>query len=207
MIEKADKESPIDDTSFFSLFGKDGTLTLTNRTISPVACALLEQVIDDALSNTLAALPGERAIEILNRDEVITQQVPYVVITLGETGTLQLPAYQLKLLSFQEIVERLLPDLEVFEMFLFDKQNPYRHAYRYNLVVWQRMDATMMLQYRAWLPHYIHQSEHHAAKIAALLIYCRLANKAGFLTDDQVDEIVAAVNKPLPRRGTRAQRR
>lgn len=193
--------------SFLSLFGEDGTLTLRNITMPAEVCTILEQVVDDAISHKLAALPGKQAVEILNRADVFAQHVPYVQITSEGIGTFNLPACQLRLISFNDIVERLLPDIETFELFLFDKDLPSRHAYRRNLVAWRNMDAALILNYRTWLPQHVDQNQHED-KLAALLIYCRLASKAGFLTEDQVDDIVAAVDKPLPRRRsvTRAKR-
>lgn len=191
-------------TSLLTLF-QEGTLSLTNNmTISVEVCDLLDQVAEEAMSRNLVAIPGGQAIELLNRHEVIAQQVPYVSIIAEEKGTLSLPACQLKLVSFNEIVERLLPAIKTFELFLYNQQLPNRHAYRRNLVAWAYMNAALVTHYRNWLPQYIPESE-HATKLEAITLYCQLAAQDGHLSEDNLDAIINAIDKPLPRQSRRSR--
>jgi hypothetical protein len=197
-------QQKLDYTPFLALF-QNGTLTLTNMTISAEACTQLDQISEIAMNRDLAALSSGQAIELVNRDEIIAQQVPYIKITT-EAGTLSLPACHFRLVSFEEIVERLLPALKTFELFLFDKDLPRQHTYRRNLAVWRHLDADLVAQYRAWLPRYVAQSEHET-KTTVLLTYCQLACADGYLSADHLDAIAAAMDKPLPRQSTRAKRK
>lgn len=190
----------LDYAPFLALFGEDGTLTLTHQmTISAEACTILEYVFEDVLSHPLAALPGKQAIELLNRDAVTAQEAPFIQIQAEGAGILSMPTCQMHLVPLNDIVQRFLPDIETFELFVFDQDLPNRHAYRYNLPPWGNMKPATILDYRMWLPRYVPQDQHDA-KLAIVQLYCRLANKAGFLTEDEVTEIEVALDKPLPRK-------
>jgi hypothetical protein len=191
-------QQALDYTPFLALFGKDGTLTLTHQmTISAEACTILEHVFEEALSRPLAALPGKQAVELLNRDAVTAQEAPFIQIKAEGAGTLSMPIGQMHLVPLNDIVQRFLADIETFELFLFDQDLPNRHAYRYNLTAWSNMKAATILDYRMWLPRYVLQDQHDA-KLAIVQLYCHLANKAGFLTEDEVAEIEVALDKQLP---------
>jgi hypothetical protein len=184
-------------TSFMALFQQDTLVIRNGMNLAPEVLHMLEQVIDDAAINRLAALPGGHAIEIVNRDAVLEQHVPLVSLP-SENGTLMLPSCQLRLVPFDEVVERLKDALETFELFLFAEQVPRHRAYRRNLVAWREVDAALITKYRTWLPGYVSKDEHHD-KLQAVMLYCQLAAKDGHLPADTLDAIVGAIDKPLPR--------
>jgi hypothetical protein len=187
-----------DYTALLDLFQSD-LFTLTDGLeLAEGICQQLEEIIDDALVNTLAALPAGAAIEMLNRDDALAQRLPLVHLRRGN-GVVELYAVHLRLLSFQEVRERLANEAEAFKLFLMTREVLNWRNYLSTLWLWERVDPSIIINFRIWLKGYYAQAS-HPAKLQAIAMYCRLAHMDGFLSAQEVEAITDAMNKPLPRK-------
>lgn len=187
-----------DYTPLLTLFQESVLTLIDGLEIPSEAHPLLEEVLDAAIASPFAAISGGKAIEIVNRDAFLEQRTPFVHISVVGSGILTLQSCTLRLIAFDEVVERLQAPFEAFELFLFSEKIPYHHSYRRNLSAWQRVDASLIGKFRAWLPSYYPSDTDD--KLQAVKLYCRLAAKEGYLLEDELDVIIEAINKPLPRR-------
>ncbi len=190
-------------TAFLALLDEQQELVLTDgMTLSTEAAQQLEVIIEKALSDRLAALPGGNAIEIVNRDKAIRGQLPFISLHVGN-GTLSLVAVHLHLLSFRDVQARLDTEAEAFKLFLMDQNYQYWTGYLYNLSPWVNIEPKDILAFRTWL-RTPYPAETHPAKLHALATYLRLAQADGIIDEDDLDKCLAAIDKPQSTRKRRA---
>lgn len=195
------QEKP-DYTALLALLNEQQELTLTDGLeISEEAAQQLETVINGALSDRLAALPRGQAIEMVNREQAIRGQLPFVSLRV-EKGTLSLMATHLHLLSARDVQERLATEAEAFKLFLMDQNYQHWSSYLYNLSPWVNIEPKDILAFRTWLftPY---SAETHPAKLQTLATYLRLAHADGVINDADLDKCLEAIDKPLPARKRR----
>ena len=193
-------------TELLALLNEQQELALIDgMEISEEAAQQLEAVISDALSNRLAALPDGQAIEIVNRDQAIRGQLPFISLHTGN-GTISLGGVHLHLLSFREVQECLATEAEAFKLFLMDQNYQHWSGYLYNLSPWVNIEQKDILAFRAWL-FKAYPPETHLAKLQALGIYLRLAEADGIIDEDDLDTCLEAIEKPLSARKQRRAER
>jgi hypothetical protein len=197
------KQQKPDYTALLALFHGENELTLTDgMELSAEAAQQLEVVIDKALSDHLAALPGGKAIEIVNREQAFRGQLPFISLHVGK-GIISLGAVQLRLLSFRDVQARLETEAEAFKLFLMDQNYQYWTGYLYNLSPWVNIEPKDILAFRTWL-RTPYPAETHPAKLQALTTYLCLAEADGVIDKDDLDKCLEAINKPLPARKRRS---
>lgn len=192
-----------DYTALLALLDEQHELTLTSgMELSEEAAQQLDTVVSEALSNRLAALPDGQAIEIVNRDQAIRGQLPFISLHAGN-GTISMGAVHLHLLSFRDVQARLEQDAEAFKLFLMDQHYQHWTAYLYNLSPWRNIEPKDILAFRQWLftPY---PADTHPAKLQALATYLRLAEADEVIDEDDLDKCLEAIDKPLPKRARRA---
>ncbi len=191
-----------DYTALLALLDEQHELMLTSgMELSEEAAQQLDTVVTDALSNRLAALPDGQAIEIVNRDQAMRGQLPFISLHTA-SGTISMGAVHLHLLSFRDVQARLETDAEAFKLFLMDQNYQHWSGYLYNLSPWVNIEPKDILAFRQWLftPY---PAETHPAKLQALAIYLRLAEANGVIDEDDLDKCLEAIDKPLPKRSRR----
>ncbi len=191
-----------DYTALLGLLNEQHELTLTTgMELSEAAGQQLDTVVSDALSNRLAALPDGQAIEIVNRDQAIRGQLPFINLRTGN-GTISMGAVHLRLLSFRDVQARLETEAEAFKLFLMDQHYQHWSGYLYNLSPWVNIEPKDILAFRQWLftPY---PAEAHSAKLQALETHLRLAEAHGVIDEDDLDKCIEAIEKPLPTRKRR----
>jgi len=192
-----------DYTGLLALLDEKQELVLTDgMELAEEVAQQLEMLIEQALSNRLAALPRGNALEILNREQAFRGQLSFVSLRVGN-GTLVLGAVHLHLLSFREVQERLADDAEAFKLFLMDQNYQYWTGYLYNLSPWVNIEPKDILAFRTWL-RTPYPAETHPAKLYALATYLRLAQADGIIDEDDLDKCLEAIDKPLSTRKRRA---
>jgi hypothetical protein len=95
--------SEADYIAFFALFDQEHKLILSSMSIQPSARRVISQIAQDCLSRESVALPDGSSIRLLNLQQILRQQAPYVALS-AEDGVAVLPAYQF---------ERTLPNTPV----------------------------------------------------------------------------------------------
>lgn len=188
-----------DYTGLLALLDEKQELVLTDgMELSEEVAQQLETVIEQALSNSLAALPRGNAIELLNREQAFRGQLPFVRLRTAN-GTITLGAVHLHLLNFRDVQARLEQDAEAFKLFLMDQHYQHWSSYLYNLSPWKNIEPKDILAFRKWLftPY---PAETHPAKLQALATYLRLAEADGIIDEDDLDALQNAIDKPLPKR-------
>jgi hypothetical protein len=191
-----------DYTALLALLDDKQELVLTDgMELSEEAAQQLDTVVSDALSNRLAALPDGQAIEIVNRDQAMRGQLPFVSLHTGN-GTISMGAVHLHLLSFRDMQGRLETEAEAFKLYLMDQHYQHWSSYLYNLSPWGNIEPKDVLAFRKWLftPY---PAETHPAKLQALATYLRLAEAEGVIGEDDLDKCLEAIDKPLSTRKRR----
>lgn len=198
------EDQKTDFSLLLALFGEQKDLELYDGLrLSEEAGRLLEQMIDRALSDTLAPLPKGEALELVNREDALCGRLPCVSLDVEERGVLSLGAVHLRRLSFEEVVEHLAQPAEAFELFLYDRQVSNWRGYLRNLFLWKRVTPALVLDFRKWMAKFSDLGD-PAANLQAVALYCRLAEAAGHLSVDELEAVLAAIEKPLPARRRRA---